>query len=271
VVITGAGRGIGAGLARVIAEAGARALLLVDRDGAAVEAVAAGLRGAYPTLARVDALEADVADPAEVHRFVEHGEHVLGGIDIFVANAGIGGGGGLDADLDVWQSTWDVNVMAHVHAAREVVPRMLARGGGGFVTVASAAGLLTNLGNAPYSVTKHAAVAFAEWLAVAHGEQGLDVACVCPMGIDTDLLRSGRGTLEGESVAALGVLPLEQAARTIVEGLRSGCFLVVTHPETAEYERRRVADRDRWIAGLQRAQRFILDGLPGAAGEGLPD
>jgi len=271
VLITGAGRGIGAALARVFAEQGARALLLVDRDGPAVEAVAAGLRGAYPTLTGVDALVADVADPVDVRRFVERGEAALGGIDIFVANAGIGGGGGLEADLDVWQSTWDVNVMAHVHAAREVVPRMLARGGGGFVTVASAAGLLTNLGNAPYSVTKHAAVAFAEWLAVTHGEQGLDVACVCPMGIDTDLLRSGRGTLEGESVAALGVLPLEQAAHTIVEGLRAGRFLVLTHPETAEYERRRVADRDRWIAGLQRAQRSILETLPAAGSAGLPD
>ena len=270
-LITGAGRGIGAALARVFAEQGARALLLVDRDGPAVEAVAAGLRGAYPTLTGVDALVADVADPVDVRRFVERGEAALGGIDIFVVNAGIRGGGGLEADLDVWQSTWDVNVMAHVHAAREVVPRMLARGGGGFVTVASAAGLLTNLGNAPYSVTKHAAVAFAEWLAVTHGEQGLDVACVCPMGIDTDLLRSGRGTLEGESVAALGVLPLEQAAHTIVDGLRAGRFLVLTHPETAEYERRRVADRDRWIAGLQRAQRSILEALPAAGGEGLPD
>ena len=130
-LITGAGRGIGAALARVFAEQGARALLLVDRDGPAVEAVATELRGAYPTLAGVDALAADVADPVDVRRFVEQGEAALGGIDIFVANAGIGGGGGLEADLDVWQSTWDVNVMAHVHAAREVVPRMLARGGWG--------------------------------------------------------------------------------------------------------------------------------------------
>ncbi len=262
VVITGAGRGIGAGLARAFAEQGSRALLLVDRDGAAADTVADELRRAHPTLVSVYAIGADVADPAAVAAVVDRAEELLDGIDVFVANAGIGGGGGLDADLDVWQATWDVNVMAHVHAARAVVPRMLARGGGGFVTVASAAGLLTNLGNAPYSVTKHAAVAFAEWLAVTYGDQGLQVACVCPMGIDTALLRSGLGTLEGESVAALGVLPLEEAARLIADGIAGGRFLVLTHPETAEYERRRVADRDRWIAGLQRARRAILETLP---------
>ena len=148
--------------------------------------------------------------------------------------------------------------MAHVHAARAVVPHMLERGRGAFVTTASAAGLLTNLGNAPYSVTKHAAVAFAEWLAITYGERGLYVACICPMGVDTAMLRSGAGTLEGASVAALPVLTVEEAADTIVAGLLAGRFLVLTHPETAQYELFRVADRDRWIAGMQRQQAKVL-------------
>lgn len=257
-VITGAGRGIGAALAREFAAGGVRSLLLVDRDGPAVHQVALDLHAAFPGLELVRSVTADVADAASVQAFVALGETALGGIDVFVANAGIGGGGGLETSPEVWQATWEVNVLAHVHAAREVVPRMLERGGGAFVSVASAAGLLTNLGNASYSVTKHAAVAFAEWLAVTYGEQGLHVACVCPMGIDTDLLRSGVGTLEGDSVAALGVMSLADGARAIVAGLTAGHFLVLTHPETVEFERRRVADRDRWIAGLQRAQARLL-------------
>jgi len=163
----------------------------------------------------------------------------------------------------VWTQTWDVNVMAHVHAARAVVPRMLERGHGAFVSTASAAGLLTNLGNAPYSVTKHAAVAFAEWLAITYGERGLYVACICPMGVDTALLRAGAGTLEGESVASLPVLTVEDAAEAIVQGLLAGRFLVLTHPQTAQYELFRVADRERWITGMQREQRKILDGIRG--------
>ena len=141
---------------------------------------------------------------------------------------------------------------------------MLARGGGWFVTTASAAGLLTNLGNAPYSVTKHAAVAFAEWLAVTYGEQGLRVSCVCPMGIDTAMVREGRDRLEGASVVAQGLLPLDEGVDAVMAGLLAGRFLVLTHPETATFEQHRVADRDRWIAGMQRLQRDVLAQLSGA-------
>jgi NAD(P)-dependent dehydrogenase (short-subunit alcohol dehydrogenase family) len=222
--------------------------------------VAAELRAGYPRL-RATEITADVVDPEQVEAFVDRTWSVLGRIDLFVANAGVAGGGGLEASDDVWRATWDVNVMAHVHAARAVVPRMVARGHGAFVSTASAAGLLTNLGNAPYSVTKHAAVAFAEWLAITYGERGLHVACICPMGVDTDLLRSGAGTLEGESVSALPVMTVEDAAECIVDGLRAGRFLILTHPETPQYELFRVADRDRWIAGMQRQQGKILDGL----------
>jgi NAD(P)-dependent dehydrogenase (short-subunit alcohol dehydrogenase family) len=262
VVVTGAGRGIGAGLARRFAADGAVGLVLVDRDSAAVAALADEISGTRPAC-RTSAAVVDVADPDQVARLVQSTESTIGPIDVFVANAGVGAGGGLEADDSVWRSAWDVNVMAHVYAARAVVPLMLARGGGSFVTTASAAGLLTNLGNAPYSVTKHAAVAFAEWLAVTYGERGLQVACVCPMGVDTDMLRDGLDRLEGASVAAERVLTVPEAADAIVDGLRSGRFLVLTHPETAGYEQHRVADRDRWIAGMQRVQRTVLERLGG--------
>ena len=203
VVITGAGRGIGAGLARRLAGEGVEALVLVDHDGPAAAQVAAELRAGYPRL-RATEVTADVVDPEQVEAFVERTISVLGRIDLFVANAGVPGGGGLEATDAVWQQTWDVNVMAHVHAARAVVPHMIERGRGAFVTTASAAGLLTNLGNAPYSVTKHAAVAFAEWLAITYGERGLYAACICPMGIDTDMLRSGQGTRGRERRRAAG-------------------------------------------------------------------
>jgi NAD(P)-dependent dehydrogenase (short-subunit alcohol dehydrogenase family) len=260
VVITGAGAGIGAGLARRLAGEGVEALVLVDHDGPAAAQVAAELRAKHPRL-RATEVTADVVDPEQVEAFVERTISVLGRIDLFLANAGVAGGGGLEATDSVWQQTWDVNVMAHVHAARAVVPHMVERGSGAFVTTASAAGLLTNLGNAPYSVSKHAAVAFAEWLAITYGERGLYVACICPMGVDTSMLRSGAGTLEGASVAALPVLTVEAACDSIVEGLVAGRFLVLTHPETAQYELFRIADRDRWIAGMQRQQGKVLESL----------
>ena len=261
VVVTGAGRGIGAGLARRFASDGA-AVVVVDLDGDAAAEVAGELSQADPSV-RALAERVDVAVPEQVAALVERVETTVGPIEVFVANAGVGAGGGFEAADDDWQRAWDVNLMAHVYAARAVVPRMLARGGGSFVTTASAAGLLTNLGNAPYSVTKHAAVAFAEWLAVTYGEQGLHVACICPMGVATDLLLGGLDRLEGASVAAERVLAVDDAVATIMAGLGSGRFLVLTHPETATYEQHRVADRDRWIAGMQRVQREVLEQLSG--------
>ncbi len=259
-VVTGAAHGIGRALAVRFAAEDPRAIVLVDVDRPGTLALADELRARHPELA-VDTEVADVADPAAVRALVARAEARYGRIDLFLANAGIGGGQGLEAGDDVWQACWDVNVMAHVHAARAVVPGMLARGGGSFVTTASAAGLLTNLGNAPYSVTKHAAVGFAEWLAVTYGDQGLKVSCICPMGVETGMLRGGLGRLEGASVAAQPVLSPEQAADAVVDGLRAERFLVLTHPEVAQYWRDKAADPDRWIAGMRRFQVAIRASL----------
>lgn len=259
-VVTGAAHGIGAALADRLAAAGARAVVLVDQDAPGVRLLADRLREQHPDT-DVHAEAADVADPTAVRSLVARVEEAFGRIDLFVANAGIGGGGGLDAADEVWQACWDVNLMSHVHAARAVVPGMLARGGGSFVTTASAAGLLTNLGNAPYSVTKHAAVAFAEWLSITYGDAGLRVACICPMGVETAMLREGLGRLEGASVAALPVISAEQAADAVLEGLRAGRFLVLTHPEVADFWRGKAADPDRWLAGMRRFQATVREGL----------
>src|SRR5690606_21641511 len=206
---------------------------------------------------------ADVTVEADVEALVEHTEEEIGPIDLFASNAGILGRAGLEADDETWARVWSVNVLAHVYAARALVPRMLARGGGYLLSTASAAGLLTQPGDAPYSVTKHAAVALAEWLAITYGDQGIIVSCACPMAVDTAMLGGGRAAGEGadapagmttaaSAAAVQGVLSPEQVAEAIVEGVRSERFLILPHPEVATFEQRRAADRDRWLAGMRR-------------------
>jgi NAD(P)-dependent dehydrogenase (short-subunit alcohol dehydrogenase family) len=258
VLITGGLGGLGMALARAWLDAGAAVALagLAAADpSSAVSAAVGHLPEQVRT--RVRGYGVDVADEAALRNLVDQVERDLGPLTTVVANAGIPGGGGLETSDEVWQECWQVNVMAHVYLARAVVPRMVGRGGGCFVSVASAAGLLTNLGNAPYSVTKHAAVAFAEWLAITYGDQGLDVRLVAPMGVDTPMLRAGRGTLAGESVAALGVIEADEAARRILAGLAGRQFLILTHTEVAEYEQQRAADRDRWLGGMRRSRAVL--------------
>ena len=258
VLITGGLGGLGMALARAWLDAGAAVALagLAAADpSSAVSAAVGHLPEQVRT--RVRGYGVDVADEAALGNLVDQVERDLGPLTTVVANAGVPGGGGLETSDEVWQECWQVNVMAHVYLARAVVPRMVGRGGGCFVSVASAAGLLTNLGNAPYSVTKHAAVAFAEWLAITYGDQGLDVRLVAPMGVDTPMLRAGRGTLAGESVAALGVIEADEAARRILAGLAGRQFLILTHTEVAEYEQQRAADRDRWLGGMRRSRAVL--------------
>ena len=190
---------------------------------------------------------------------------VFGPVDLFCANAGVGQGTGLDTPDEVWEQAFDVNVRAHVFAARRLVPGWLERGDGYFLSTASAAGLLTQIGSAPYSVTKHAAVAFSEWLAVTFGGRGIGVSCLCPMGVNTNMLNAGldladKQGLGARVVAAAGeVLEPEDVAQAVLEGLREERFLILPHPEVLEFFRRKGSDYDRWIAGMQRLQARIED------------
>jgi NAD(P)-dependent dehydrogenase (short-subunit alcohol dehydrogenase family) len=253
VAITGGGNGIGAALARRLSADGALVAVL-DRDGEAALRVATDVAGL--------ALRLDVADPAALADAVERIEHELGPIEMFCANAGVGAGGGLDAPDETWQQAWHVNVLAVVVAARLVVPAMVERGGGTFLVTASAAGLLTNLGNAPYTVTKHAAVALAEWLAITYADRGIRVHCLCPMGVDTQLLRTGEHEVAGASVLAAGqVLTPEQVADAVVDAMDAGRFLVLPHPEVARFEQQRAGDRDRWLRGMRRTQASLAASL----------
>jgi NAD(P)-dependent dehydrogenase (short-subunit alcohol dehydrogenase family) len=252
VVVTGGGSGIGQALCRRFAAEGAATVVVADIDGEAAQAVADDIDGL--------ALQVDVADEPDVLSLVRTTEVGYGRIDLFCSNAGIGGGGGIEAPDTDWQRIWKVNVMGHVYAARAVVPGMLERGEGYLLNTASAAGLLTNIGNAPYTVTKHAAVALAEWLAVTYGDEGIRVSCLCPQGVRTPMLTQG---LDADDQSAAMVLAAgkmiepEEVADAVVDGLREERFLILPHPEVAEYYRRKADDPDRWIRGLRRLQ----DGL----------
>ncbi len=253
-LITGAGNGIGAALARRFATEGAGGLLLADLDGPAAHRVAAEVTAAAPGT-RVVAQQVDVADRSAIERMVATAADELGPIDLLCSNAGIGTGQGLDADADAWARSWDVNVLAHVHAARAVIPGMVERGGGYVLATCSAAGLLTMVGDAPYTVTKHAAVAFAEWLAVTYGPQGIGVSALCPQGVNTNLLNEGleEGALATRIVrSAAEVIEPEQVADAVVVGLAAERFLILPHADVHEHLRHKVADPDRWIGALQR-------------------
>jgi NAD(P)-dependent dehydrogenase (short-subunit alcohol dehydrogenase family) len=247
VVVTGAGRGIGRALAVRAAQAGAR-VVVNDLDAGNARAVAAEVGGT--------AIPCDVTTPDVL---IEAATEALGRVDVFFANAGIDGAGGpesLQAPDDVWDRVLDVNVMAHVRAARALVPRWLEDGRGGrFVVTASAAGLLTMIGSAPYSVTKHAAVGFAEWLSVTYGARGIDVHAICPQGVKTQMLEDA-GPLQA-LLSRDSALEPEQVADAAFAAIEEGRFLVLPHPEVAGYYAARASDTDRWLAGMQRLQRKL--------------
>jgi NAD(P)-dependent dehydrogenase (short-subunit alcohol dehydrogenase family) len=244
VVVTGGGSGIGRALCRRFAAEGARAVAVLDREPTA-HAVADAIGGV--------AFLADVGNEADIARVVHAVTEKFHTIDLFCSNAGVGGGaGGIDiADAD-WQRTWQVNVMAHVYAARAVLPAMLERGEGYLLQTASAAGLLTQIGSAPYAVTKHAAVAFAEWLAVTYGDRGIKVSCLCPQGVKTPMLEHAsariRGLLDDSAIEP------ETVADAVIDGLAAERFLILPHAEVAEYVRRKAGDYDRWLRGMRKLQ-----------------
>jgi NAD(P)-dependent dehydrogenase (short-subunit alcohol dehydrogenase family) len=247
VIVTGGGSGIGAALARRFADEQPRALILGDLDLGAAQGVAEEI-GA-------EALQVDVADPASNDALIDQAEERFGPIDLFCANAGIGFAGDEQTPPERWDFMWQVNLMSHVHAARRLIPGWLARGEGYFLSTASAAGLLTNLKAAQYSVTKHAAVSFAEWLAITYGDQGIKVSCLCPMGVKTPLLDSA-----DEFHALLDPLAIEpeQVAEAVVQGLVDERFLILPHPEVARFFQNKANDYDHWIGGMRKLQRTVF-------------
>ena len=255
VVVTGGAEGIGAGLARRFAREGAKAVIVADRNGEGAAAVAKEIGGEAMTL--------DVSDGAAVAAMVADIEARHGGIDLFCSNAGVGDG---DPDKQsaasspdaVWNRAWNVNVMAHVHAARAVIPGMQARGGGYLLNTISAAGLLSQIGGAVYSTTKHAAVGFAESLAITHGDQGIKVSILCPQGVDTAMLRQGDAASQPQNLD--GVLTPDDVAESVVQGLAAENFLILPHPVVLTYMQRKAADYDRWIGGMRRLRAKMFGG-----------
>lgn len=252
VFITGGASGIGAAMATQFAASGAGAVVVSDRDRDGAVAVARSIGG--------EAVALDVTDEAATRAAIEDVQERHGRLDILCVNAGIATDGSMDAPNEAWQRTWEVNVMAHVYATRHAIPGMLERGEGHIVSTASAAGLLTNLGAAPYSVTKHAAVALAEWIAVTYGDRGIGVSCLCPQFVDTPMLSafSGHSTRMQDWVEGLA-MPPEDVAAMVIQAVETGGFLVLPHPEVATYFRNKATDYDRWIAGMQRLQASLSD------------
>lgn len=243
VVVTGGAQGIGRALSIRFAAEGARAVVVADVDIDKAEQVAKEINGI--------AIKTDVGSEADIKNLVERTLEKYGRIDLFCSNAGIAGiYGGAEVTNQDWQQIWEVNVMAHILAARYVLPSMLARGEGYLLNTASAAGLLTQVNAAPYSVTKHAAVAFAEWLSIAHGDKGIKVSCLCPQGVRTRMLLGEDG--RGENFLVAGSLSPEEVAEIVVKGIEEERFLILPHPEVAQYFRRKADDYDRWLRGMRR-------------------
>ena len=255
-IVTGGAHGIGAAIARALAEAGARVVVAdLDADGAVAVATSIGDK------TRAVGAGADVSSTDALRTLIALAETAFGPVDLFFANAGIGGAQGLPDDDGDWDRAFQVNTMAHVRAARLLLPGWLERGSGYFVTTASAAGLLTQVGAAPYTVTKHAAVAFAEWLSITYGDRGVRVSCLCPMGVNTNLLNEGLDSdddgwsLGARTVAAAGaILEPEEVAARVLEVIDAETFLILPHAEVLEFLQRKSGDHDRWLRGMRRLQ-----------------
>jgi NAD(P)-dependent dehydrogenase (short-subunit alcohol dehydrogenase family) len=268
-IVTGGASGIGRSICLALADAGAAGVVVADVDAAGAAKVAAEIEAGGR---RALAVPADVSRESDVQALVAAAERAFGPVDLFCSNAGIIVAGGVEVADDAWARMWAVNVQSHVYAARALLPGVLARGRGYLVITASAAGLLTQLGSAPYAVTKHAAVALAEWLAITYGEQGLAVSCLCPQAVTSNLAATSRrelgedalpedfGATGGSAQAAMdGVLEPGQVAATLLAGVAAEHFLILPHPDVATYERRRADDRERWLRGMRRLQARLND------------
>jgi NAD(P)-dependent dehydrogenase (short-subunit alcohol dehydrogenase family) len=249
IVVTGAARGIGRALATRFAAATPRAVVIADIDADRLAGVAREI-GAT-------AIQCDVSSEADIQKLVRQTESTHGPIDIFCSNAGIAVTGGPETPTDQWQRIWDVNVMSHVLVARHLLPGMLARRQGYIVGTVSAAGLLNHFLAAPYGVTKAAALSFFEWLAIVHGDDGIRVSCLCPQGVKTDMLAAERAQL-GTNFLTEGALEPQVVAEAVVKGIADERFLILPHPEVAEYFRRKADDYDRWLRGMRRLRHRLL-------------
>jgi len=259
-VVTGGASGIGEALVHRLKEEGAKHVVVVDRDGDRAKSVAEAVGGT--------AASVDVSNDKAIQELVASTEKDIGPIDLFVSNAGYVTLGGLETPNKDIQNMWNVHVMAHVYAARAVVPRMIERGGGYLVNTASAAGLLSQIGSMAYSVTKHAAVSLAEWIQITHGHQGIKVSVLCPQAVQT---RIGENSPDRDKMAggpgvasADGVLSATEAANCVLESIEQERFWVLPHPEVAEYVKRKAGNVDRWLNGMQRWQgRMFPEDGPG--------
>ncbi|HVR32189.1 MAG TPA: SDR family oxidoreductase [Acidimicrobiia bacterium] len=245
VVVTGGGNGIGEGMVRRFVAEGAN-VLAADLDAEAVRSVAeeTGSLG----------VAADVSMEESIFELVETAESELGPIDLFCSNAGIGPSGGVEMSNEMWQKIWEINTMSHVYAARACLPGMLARGEGYLLQTVSAAGLLTNLGAAAYSVTKHAALAFAEWVSVTYGDRGIKVSALCPQFVQTDLLADLASDPNVAQWVKTSTISVEEVAEAVVRGLEAERFLILPHPEVETFFQRKATDYDRWLAGMRKLQ-----------------
>ncbi|UCD82452.1 MAG: SDR family oxidoreductase [Desulfobacterales bacterium] len=249
VVVTGGASGIGAALSRRFRREGARAVIVVDFDGDGARQVAEDIGGL--------GLQADVAVESDIIRVVKESEKHCGPIDLFCSNAGVSyrdepEGTAASCPNDKWQKAWEINVMAHVYAARAVLPGMIARGNGYLLNTVSAAGLLSQIGAASYSTTKHAAIGFAECLAITHGDSGIKVSVLCPQAVATPMLREFTG---GGPQGVDGVLTPEQVAESVIDGLAAETFLILPHEKVRLYLQRKISDYDRWLKGMRRLRR----------------
>ena len=243
VAVTGAAHGIGAALAQAAHEHGARAVACLDIDASVAQDVSKKINGF--------AVKVDVSSEAELMAAIDAVEDRLGPIDIFCSNAGILTQGGVDVASEDWDRIWRINVMAHVWAARRLVPGMIARGGGYLLNTASAAGLLNQIGSAPYGVTKHAAVGLAEWLAMTHGDDGIGVSVLCPQGVRTAMI-AGQ---EDHAAAADGILDPDTVAEAAMQGILKNQFLITPHEKVRDYMRLKAEDHERWIGGMRKLNR----------------
>jgi NAD(P)-dependent dehydrogenase (short-subunit alcohol dehydrogenase family) len=244
IVVTGGGNGIGRALCRRFAAEGAKAVVVADMNAAAAKQVADEIRGT--------AVTCDVSREADIVNVVRQSIARHGGIDLFCSNAGIAVNGDEHTADAEWARCWDVNVMAHVYAARAVIPHMLERGHGYLLQTVSAAGLLTHPQSATYAVTKHASLAFAEWLSMTYGDRGITVSALCPQGVKTEMLRRAEAEGTRRSFLLDTALEPEQVADDVVKGIEAERFLILPHPEVSEFVRRRAGDPDRWLRGMRR-------------------